>query len=39
LIGAKKTGDRRWYGTFVPTADRLYDEYIAELKREGLLDG
>ena len=39
LIGGRKTGDRRWYETFVPIADRLYDDYIAELKREGLLDG
>ena len=39
LIGGKKTGDQRWHETFVPIADRLYDEYITELKREGLLDG
>ena len=39
LIGGKKTGDQRWYETFVPIADRLYDEYINELKRDGLLDG
>jgi hypothetical protein len=39
LIGGRKTGDGRWYATFVPIADRLYDEYIAELMREGLLDG
>jgi hypothetical protein len=39
LAGGKKTGDRRWYETIVPIADRLYDEYIAQLKREGLLDG
>ncbi len=38
LLGGKKTGDPRWYDTAVPIADRLYDEYIAELKREGLLD-
>lgn len=38
-IGGKKTGDRRWYETFVPIADRLYEEYIAELRKEGLLDG
>ena len=31
--------DQRWYETFVPIADRLYDDYIADLKREGLLDG
>jgi hypothetical protein len=39
LLGGKKTGDPRWYETAVPVADRLYDEYITELKREGLLDG
>jgi len=39
LVGGKKTGDERWYEAFVPLADRLYDEYITELKREGLLDG
>lgn len=38
LLGGKKTGDPRWYAAAVPQADRLYDEYIAELKREGLLD-
>ena len=39
LIGGVKTGDERWYQVFVPVADRLYDEYIAELKKEGLIDG
>jgi hypothetical protein len=39
LIGGKKTGDPRWYETSIAIADRLYDEYIAELQREGLLDG
>jgi hypothetical protein len=38
LLGGKKTGDPRWYDATVPAADRLYDEYIAQLKREGLLD-
>lgn len=28
-----------WYESFVPVAERLYDEHIAALKREGLLDG
>ncbi len=37
LIGGDKTGDDRWYETHVPAADRLYDEHIAELKREGLI--
>lgn len=39
LIGGHKTGDKRWYRQFVPIADRLYDEHIETLKREGLIDG
>jgi len=39
LIGGRKTGDRRWYQTFVPIADRLYDEYLETLKKEGQIDG
>lgn len=39
LIGGKKTGDDRWYDEFVPLADRLYDEHLDELRREGLGDG
>jgi hypothetical protein len=34
LIGGDKTGDDRWYETYVPIADRLYDEHLATLKRE-----
>jgi len=37
LIGGDKTGKDRWYEEFVPLADRLYDEHLAELKREGLI--
>ena len=37
LVGGKKTGDDRWYDTFVPLADRLYDEHLALLKKEGFL--
>ena len=37
LIGGEKTGDKRWYETFLPIVDRLYDEHIAILKREGLI--
>lgn len=35
LIGGDKTGDQRWYETQVPVADRLYDDHLAELKKEG----
>ena len=37
LIGGNKTGVDRWYEIFVPIADKLYDDYLAQLKREGLL--
>lgn len=37
LLGGDKTGDDRWYERHVPVADRLYDEYLQELKDEGLL--
>ena len=37
LIGGDKTGNDRFYEEFVPVADRLYDEHLDELKREGLI--
>ena len=37
LIGGKKTGDDRWYKTFVPLADKLYDEHLTQLEKEGLI--
>lgn len=38
LVGGDKTGNERWYEIYVPQADRLYDEYLAQLKKEGYLD-
>jgi hypothetical protein len=35
LLGGDKTGNKRWYEIYVPQADRLYDQHIAELKKEG----
>jgi hypothetical protein len=35
LIGGDKTGDNRFYEKMIPLADRLYDEYLEELKKEG----
>ncbi|MBI3326611.1 MAG: type II toxin-antitoxin system RelE/ParE family toxin [Nitrospinae bacterium] len=35
LIGGDKTGNDQWYETYVPLADRLYDEHLEELRREG----
>ncbi len=37
LIGGNKAGDKRWYETMIPVADRLYDRHLRELKEEGLL--
>lgn len=39
LIGGDKTGDNRWYDVHVPIADRLYDEHMEQLRKEGLIDG
>ena len=39
LIGGNKTGDGRWYERFVPVADRLYDDHLDALIKEGLWDG
>ncbi|MCY4575414.1 MAG: type II toxin-antitoxin system RelE/ParE family toxin [Chloroflexi bacterium] len=37
LVGGDKTGNDRFYEEFVPVADRLYDEHLDELRREGLI--
>jgi hypothetical protein len=37
LLGGDKKGDRRWYEENVRRADRLYDEYLEELRKEGLI--
>ena len=37
LIAGDKTGDKRWYDTHIPIADKLYDEHLQQLKNEGLL--
>lgn len=39
LIGGNKQGDGRFYERMIPGADRLYDEHLRELRREGLIDG
>ncbi len=37
LLGGDKTGNDRWYEQFVPVADRLYDEHLDHLLKEGYL--
>jgi len=39
LIGGDKTGDNRWYDLHIPQADRLYDEHLTQLRKEGQIDG
>ena len=34
LIGGDKTGNDRWYEQFVPVADRIYQQYLDELRSE-----
>ena len=38
LIGGDKTGYDRFYEAYIPIADRLYDAYLEELRREGVIE-
>lgn len=31
LIGGDKTGHQRWYASFIPIADALYDQHLREI--------
>ncbi|MCI5150780.1 MAG: addiction module toxin RelE [Candidatus Electrothrix sp. MAN1_4] len=37
LIGGDKTGDDRFYERMIPLAEQLYDNYLEELRMEGLI--
>jgi hypothetical protein len=37
LIGGNKGGDDRFYDTMIPLADGLYDAYLKEIGKEGLI--
>jgi len=39
LLGGDKTGNDRWYQENIPMADKLYDQHLQILKKEGLYDG
>ena len=34
LIGGKKTGDDRWYTSYVPIAEKIYGDHLQALKKE-----
>jgi hypothetical protein len=40
LLGGDKAeeGFKKWYQTAIPEADRLYREYLEELRNEGLIE-
>ena len=37
LIGGNKAGDNRFYERMIRLADRLYDQHLDEIRREGLI--
>lgn len=38
LVGGDKTGRwQAWYREMIPLAERLYEEYLEDLRREGIL--
>jgi hypothetical protein len=37
LVGGDKTGDKRFYERMIPIADKLYDTYLEEIRKEGLI--
>jgi hypothetical protein len=37
LTGGNKGGNDRWYEAFVPAADRIYEKYLEEIRKEGLI--
>jgi hypothetical protein len=37
LIGGNKTGSDRFYDIMIPMADGLYDAYLTEIRKEGLI--
>jgi hypothetical protein len=39
LVGGDKEGEwNAWYDRMIPVADDLYDEYLDELRKEGLVE-
>jgi hypothetical protein len=37
LLGGGKTGNDRWYDENIPVTDDRYDDYLRELKKDGLI--
>ena len=39
LIGGNKGGNDRWYDEYIPRADKLFEDHLATLVKEGLIHG
>lgn len=39
LIGGDKTGNDRFYEEYVPRADKIYEDHLSQMKREGAKNG
>lgn len=39
LIGGRKGSDARWYKTFVPRAEKLYEDHLRDIGHRGHADG
>lgn len=37
LVAGDKTGDDQFYNRMIPKSDTLFDEYLEEIKKEGLI--
>ena len=37
LIGGNKVGEKRWYERMIPLADRLFEDHLETLRKEGLI--
>jgi hypothetical protein len=37
LLGGNKAGNDRWYEENIPKADKIYDDYLKTIKKEGLI--
>jgi len=33
ILGGDKTGDKNWYSTFIPKAEKIYKQHLMEIRR------
>lgn len=37
ILGGDKTGNDRWYDEYVPKAEKVFGDYLRQLRKEGLI--